>query len=97
MTEFLFGKAAKPCKAEWSYLASWSCSHLLYLGSLPKEFTNWDDGQYITNNHHLLVVAEQSKQDRYGTLFRKLRPPNLDFICHRLSFLEIESGRLSLP
>jgi tetratricopeptide (TPR) repeat protein len=23
---------------------------LLYLGSLPKEFTNWDDGEYITNN-----------------------------------------------
>ena len=23
---------------------------LLYLGSLPKEFTNWDDGEYITSN-----------------------------------------------
>jgi protein O-mannosyl-transferase len=51
MTEFLFGKAAKLCKAEWSYLGFVVLlTFLLYLGSLPKEFTNWDDGQYITNN-----------------------------------------------
>src|SRR5215510_5548997 len=38
-------------KAEWSFLGLVVLlTFLLYLGSLPKEFTNWDDGQYITNN-----------------------------------------------
>jgi protein O-mannosyl-transferase len=38
-------------KAEWSFLGLVALlTFWLYLGSLPKEFTNWDDGQYITNN-----------------------------------------------
>jgi protein O-mannosyl-transferase len=38
-------------KAEWSFLGLVVLlTFLLYLGSLPKEFTNWDDGQYITSN-----------------------------------------------
>ena len=33
---------------------------LLYLGSLPKEFTNWDDGEYITSNPFIRSLSLQN-------------------------------------
>jgi tetratricopeptide (TPR) repeat protein len=51
MAKFFIGEAGKASKADGSFLGLVVLlTFLLYLGSLPKEFTNWDDGQYITDN-----------------------------------------------
>src|SRR5215831_11988117 len=38
-------------RSDWIYLGlAMALTFSLYLGSLPKEFTNWDDGEYVTHN-----------------------------------------------
>jgi protein O-mannosyl-transferase len=50
MTETVVEKDKAP-GADWVFVGSVVLlTFLLYLGSLPKEFTNWDDGEYIVNN-----------------------------------------------
>src|SRR5688572_7988669 len=34
----------------WIVSGILALTFLLYLGSLPKQFTNWDDAEYIVNN-----------------------------------------------
>jgi len=51
MTETLFELPTRTTLTDRAYLGVVvMLTFLLYLGSLPKEFTNWDDGEYITGN-----------------------------------------------
>jgi tetratricopeptide (TPR) repeat protein len=51
MVEMLSGEYSRRTNADRAYLGIVVVlTFLLYLGSLPKEFTNWDDGEYITGN-----------------------------------------------
>ncbi|MEW5977045.1 MAG: tetratricopeptide repeat protein [Acidobacteriota bacterium] len=44
------GSLRVPRSDRWLLALLLLATFLLYLGSLPKEFTNWDDGTYVVNN-----------------------------------------------